>query len=168
MNGERGSFKLIRRENSEKYLPVGDVMGIWTTELPIISSGIESAVTVSGLVDVLRTVNLRARIAQWRINEDSGMADYKDRWFGLKYQTLLQAIKMRRNGETSIKIGFKPKPGYPPDLIFIFDGGQLPYRTQTGMVNLIRLVPIRELLELVGSFDNISAYRLERKELRFD
>src|SRR3972149_3235916 len=149
----------VREETRETRLPPSDLFKIWPVKILHLERALTSTASIDGLVDVVRSCNLRSKHAASRRQEGGPFSVFHDRWSELKYQALLKAVEMRKAGVVGIRIGFDMRepegPRFCERLVFVFETKPTYYRTETALGNLARLMPKEQLMGLLLSFDYV-------------
>lgn len=116
---------------------------------------------------------MRAKIAKRRDEEFPNLDFYhwERSWALLKWRGLLEAVERRSKGDKKILISHgvarQEVEDYKNRLIFVFLTKPTPYRTETALLNLTRIVSREDLLALLGEPDKLPQLP-EPKRFYFD
>lgn len=150
----------LRKESLEAQLHGLELLNVWEGEFIDAEQKLNSS-SLNGLVDVIRTSSLRAKLAKERDREFLWieLQHWTHRWSVLKSRALTEAIQRRGKGDGKILIAYsiddQQPEAYQERLTFVFLTEPKPYRTSTALSNLTRIVSKEDLLALLGESDEL-------------
>lgn len=142
---ERDESSNVRVEPRERLMPTEQLLDRWPEVYEEKLALLEVAFTEDNFVDLVRTASLRAGIAGQR-----DLQEWKYKWYDLKYDALIRAVRYKNDVGLDLEIGFDDNPEGERQLSFSFGTTPTRYRTVASIGTMLAKIGDVEYQSLFG------------------